>query len=146
PVTVVSSQLNWKGDVSNNWSTQGRWGIPNSQNTALPTSNDDTLVNNSGSTKSYTITVNGAGDVAHSLTITDPDAIVLDTTGGDLNLGTGSGGLTIANGAFELWGGSLEAGTIYIQSNGSTSGTLSTEGNYTLGETIWNAGTVEINS
>src|SRR5262249_6023719 len=104
---------------------------------------DDALVDNAHSNKNYTISITGP-DVAHSLSIADPKATVLDTTNGDLRLDGGNGGLTIASGVFELWGGRLEASTIYVQS----AGRLSTEGNYVnnlaLSETIWNDGTIEV--
>jgi hypothetical protein len=133
----VSSQRTWKHDGSSgtkDWNNvQGAW---NQSSNTLPTSNDDVLFATGGS-GTYTVTISTSGvnkDVAHSLTLLDSVATILDTAGGDLSLNGGTGGMTIAHGAFDLWGGSLEAGTIYIQSGG----TLSTKGTYVLSETIWN--------
>jgi hypothetical protein len=137
PVTVVSSQKTWKNNIDGDWSNQGNW---NSASNTVPGLGDDALVNANKQGKAYTVHIDTSNDVAHSLTVTDPNSIVSDTAGGDLNLGGGTGGLTVAVGTFELWGGSLEAGTIYVQSGGE----LWTKGNYTLSETIWNDGAIEV--
>ena len=143
PLIVASSQLSWKNTGTGDWSTQGRWGNQTSNNQTLPTSSNDCII----SPGTATVT---SPDVAHSLTMS-AGAIVEDIVNkgvtGNLTLNGGTGGLTIFGGAnFELWGGTLNAGTIYLYNNGI----LSTQGNYTqagaLGETIWNAGTVEVMS
>jgi hypothetical protein len=137
PVTVVSSQKTWKNNIDGDWSNQGNW---NSASNTVPSLGDDALINANKQGTDYTVHIVTSNDVAHSLTVTDPNSIVLDTVGGDLNLGGGTGGLTVAVGIFELWGGSFEAGTIYVQSGGE----LWTKGNYSLSETIWNDGVIEV--
>jgi hypothetical protein len=144
-VTAVSTQRSWKNDGvagTKDWqNVQGAWNAPSN---TVPNANDDVFFSTANS-KPYTVTISTSGvntDVAHSLTLLDSEATILDTTGGDLSLNGGAGGMTIANRIFELWGGSLEAGTIYIKSGG----TFSTEGNYILTETIWNDGLIDVAS
>jgi hypothetical protein len=74
----------------------------------------------------------------NSLTVNNPNEIVMDIPGGDLNLGAST--LTIQRGTVELLGGSFEAGTINLLSSGE----LSIQGNYTLAETINNNGLIEV--
>jgi hypothetical protein len=128
---------NWISTASANWTTVADWsgGVPNS--------NSDAVISKTGS---YTVTVSKP-ETAHSLSLNDAGATVSDNNGGSLILAGGSGTLAITNGIFQLAGGSLQAGTISIDSGGTL---LIAKGTYTgsqaLSETITNNGSLTDNT
>jgi hypothetical protein len=135
-ITVTATPVDpWLNANNGDWNKGSNWRF------GLPTSTTDAEVKVSGT---YTVTISSA-DVAHSLTILDPGATVLDNTVGSLTLGGGTGVLTVNQGIFQLAGGGLQAGSINVGPGGEF---LVSPGQYTgsnaLAETITDNGSVVI--
>ncbi len=115
-VDVSSHTTHWETGSDGEWTTASSWTWSGPSG---PTSSDDALIDASGV---YTVSIDSP-DVAHSLTINDAGATVVDSA--SLSL---SSALTVDAGVFELAGGTLEAGSIFgqVSGYGAVSGTIVT--------------------
>jgi hypothetical protein len=132
PILVLPESTEWRGN-DGDWSHHGSW---HSDQTPGPF--DNALIADTHPSI-YTVTIDTAA-FALSVTVDSPEAMVVDGPGGDLNIAGGMGGLSVNQGSFVLSGGTLDARSIYI----GTDGTFVSQGNHSLGETIWNGGHFEV--
>jgi hypothetical protein len=127
---------NWISSSGANWTMATDWSA------GVPNSNSEVVISQASN---YTVNISSAV-VAYSLYINDMAAIVSDNKG-SLTLGGGSGTLAIPNGTFQLAGGSLQAGTIWIGSGGAL---LISKGNFSrsnaLSEAITDNGSLTVDT
>src|SRR5262249_27621815 len=117
----IPAATHWTNTQGGNWSTAANWN-------QVPTANIIADVDAAG-TYSVAITKNA---IAYGLALSDAQAMVTDssalTLAGSGGAANPNGGLYIDAGTFVLNGGSLNAGTITIDSGGTF---LISKGNYT---------------
>jgi hypothetical protein len=133
----------WRSRTGGGWNTTGNW------SRGVPTSSLDAAIDLNGH---YTVFIS-SNATARSLTVNDAGATVSDAKGNALTLtggvavpgGVPHGALTIDNGLFTLAGGALQAGSIFLGTNGAL---VVAAGDYTgmnrIAESIGGAGAITV--
>jgi hypothetical protein len=116
PLQIAVSQhiRTWQGE-SDTWSDGENW-TSGSEHSG-PGASDDAVITEHGG--AYTVTIDGAHDVANSLTVSSADATVLDGANHSLTL---TKALTIVAGAFDVEGGGVSASAVAVEASGKLTG------------------------
>ncbi len=128
--TATASAATYVGAQQDDWNTaaSGSWGTGANWSNGVPTSSIDALVNATGA--AYTVSLVSAA-VANSLVIDSSNATVADDSGNSLTI---TGALTLDAGSISLTGGTIQAGSIDLESSatmlgyGTVSGPITNSG------------------